>query len=107
MELDGACIRTLAPARQPFHLHGHFRGAEGLGALLKQADVTAHHKPDDGFDTGLGHLAMAGIAAIAQNRIAVAKLEDFLEPVGYEDDRYAFPLQAANDRKQLFDLGAA
>ena len=89
------------------YLHGHLRGAEGFGALLKQAHVAAYHQPDDGFDTGFGHLAMAGIAAIAQNRIAVAELEDFLEPVGYEDDRYAFPLQAANDRKQLLDLGAA
>ena len=54
-------------------------------ASRQQAELTAHHEPDDAVQRRLRHGSVAHVLAVAQHRVAVANLEDFFEPVGDED----------------------
>ena len=93
MQLDGArhrcsCAGAGCPSpRAPLPPIAKLSRAGG-----EEAELAADHQADDAFDVRLRDPAAADKTAVAQHRVAVADLEDFLEPVGDEDRRYAFAL---------------
>ena len=67
----------------------------------QRVDLAADHQPDDAVDRGLGDVAAADKAAVAEHGVAVADPHHLLEPVGDEDDADALGLQVADDRNSL------
>ena len=68
--------------------------AKDVSRARQQAELAAHHQADDAVHRGVRHRAAADMAAVAQHRVAVADLEDLLQPVGHEDDGNALALEA-------------
>ena len=107
MKLDGARIGALAAAQDVFRLERHFRQCKALGAGGEEAELAADHKANDAFHVRLRDPTAADKTAVAQHRIAVADLKDFLEAVGDKNCRYAFALQGADNGEELVDLDPA
>jgi hypothetical protein len=73
----------------------------------ERAHLASDHHADDIVDIGLGHAAAADIVAVAEHGVAIADLEDLLQPMGHEDDAEALVAEVARDAVELVDLARA
>ena len=92
-ELDGVRIARAAAAREALDLERDFPMLGDRPLAVERADVAPDHHPYDVVDSGFGNSPRADKMAVAQHGVAVADPENFLQPVGDEDDRKALGLQ--------------
>ena len=106
-EFDGVRIAGAAPARKAFDLERDRSVRRDRPRPIQRVDIASDHHADDRPDIRAGDATGADVMAVAQHRVAVAKPENLLQPVGDEDDRQAFALELPDDAGEIGDLGLA
>ena len=85
-QLDRVRVARVAATSEALDLERDLPVLGDRPFAVERADVAPDHHADDRLDIGVGDAARGDVVAVAQDGVAIAEAEDFLEPVGHENN---------------------